>query len=123
MRNEILKDNRKAIKNMLIANMSSRFIANYYGVSVQMLSGFVYHHLKDIRPFAKPKKQAKEEVYKPILIEFEAEQCKFLKGDKPYIQCKHDRIKDSPYCREHHKLCYIKDAKNIKVVDKNWGQK
>lgn len=123
MRNEILKDNRKAIRNMLIANMSSRFIANYYGVSVQMLSGFVYHHLKDIRPFAKPKNQPKKEVYKPILIEFEAEQCKFLKGDRPYIECKHDRIKDSPYCREHHNLCYVKNIKNIKVVDKNWGQK
>lgn len=51
-------------------------------------------------------------------------QCKFLFGDGPYIQCEHDRIIESPYCREHHKLCYIKNTKNVqKVIDNNWENK
>jgi hypothetical protein len=80
--------------------------------------------LKNVNTISRPKKQPKKEIYIPMVIEFEANQCKFLSGDRPYIQCKHDRIKDSPYCREHHDLCYIKNIKNVKkVVDNNWENK
>jgi hypothetical protein len=51
-------------------------------------------------------------------------QCKFLAGDKPYIQCESDRIIESPYCREHHDLCYIRNTNNVqKVIDNNWENK
>lgn len=119
----ILHDYKNEIKAMLLSNTSTRTIAKHYNVTIGVIAGFIRRELKSVKVIAKPKKQIKKEVYKPILIEFEANQCKFLKGDRPYIQCEHNRIKDSPYCREHHNICYLKNTKNIKVVDKNWGQK
>ena len=123
MSSEFLMDNLKEVKSMLISNKSHRFIAKHFNVTLGCLSGFIYRNLKNVNTISRPKKQAKKEIYKPILIEFEANQCKFLSGDRPYIQCESDRIIESPYCREHHDLCYIKNTKNIKVVDKAWGQK
>jgi hypothetical protein len=119
----ILHDYKNEIKAMLLSNTSTRTIAKHYNVTIGVIAGFIRRELKDVNVIAKPKKQIKKEVYMPMLIEFEAEQCKFLAGNRPYIQCKHDRIIESPYCREHHDICYLKNTKNIKVAYKNWGQK
>lgn len=123
MSSEFLMDNLKEVKSMLIGNKSHRFIAKHFNVTLGCLSGFIYRNLKNVNTISRPKKQQKREIYIPMVIEFEVNQCKFLTGDRPYIQCESDRIKDSPYCKEHHDICYMKNTKNIKVVDKAWEQK
>jgi len=118
--NSPLNQYLEQIRQDRFENLPYSQIAIKYNTTVGAVAGFVSRNLisqtkKRIKPVSTEKLLSKPlDVNVPTLIRHTINiQCKFPIGDpkkKDFHFCTNDQKLDSVYCKEHHKLCYIKPA-------------
>jgi hypothetical protein len=110
--NCLLNQYLEQIRQDRLNNLTYSQIAVKYDTTVGAVAGFLSRNL--ISQTKKKIKPIPLNVSTPTLIKHIKDgQCKFPIGDpkkKDFHFCAKDQKLNSVYCKEHHKLCYIKPA-------------